>query len=230
MGSQRVRRDWATELTDLHCSFRHNVLPLLIGYRIVQTYRNLYAQKNPNLVWVTVLWCSLYCHGLELNQQCLQGMPDPILTKGKGRKIWGVSMDVGKALWELDPSADFPGGASDKDSTCQCSQCKRLGFDPWVGKIPKRRKWQPTPAFLPGKFHGQRSLVVHRVWKSWMHSWAQVTQHNKRHCRRANLHVWAKQVSMSTLSENRLTHLVHKHTMSKGLKVNFTLYYHIYFL
>ena len=35
-------------------------------------------------------------------------------------------------------------------------QCRRPGFDPWVGKIPWRRKWQPTPAFLPGEFQGQR--------------------------------------------------------------------------
>ena len=35
---------------------------------------------------------------------------------------------------------------------------KRLGFNPWVGKIPWRRKWQPTPVFLPGESHGQRSL------------------------------------------------------------------------
>ena len=38
-------------------------------------------------------------------------------------------------------------------------QCRRRVFDPWVGKIPWRRKWQPTPVFLPGKSHGQRSLV-----------------------------------------------------------------------
>ena len=31
----------------------------------------------------------------------------------------------------------------------------RSGFDPWVGKVPWRRKWQPTPVFLPGEFHGQ---------------------------------------------------------------------------
>ena len=31
----------------------------------------------------------------------------------------------------------------------------------WVGKIPWRRKWQPTPVFLPGDFHGQRNLVGH---------------------------------------------------------------------
>ena len=38
-------------------------------------------------------------------------------------------------------------------------QCRRLGFKPWVWKIPWRRKWQPIPVFLPGKSHGQRGLV-----------------------------------------------------------------------
>ena len=42
-----------------------------------------------------------------------------------------------------------------KETTCQC---RRLGFDPYVGKIPWRRKWQSTLIFLPGKSHGQRSL------------------------------------------------------------------------
>ena len=37
-------------------------------------------------------------------------------------------------------------------------QCRRSGFDPWVRKIPWRREWQPTPVFLPGESHGQRSL------------------------------------------------------------------------
>ena len=40
----------------------------------------------------------------------------------------------------------------------------RPGFDPWVGKIPWRRKWQPTPVFLPGEFHGQRSMVGYSPW------------------------------------------------------------------
>ena len=41
---------------------------------------------------------------------------------------------------------------------------QRLGFDPWVRKIPWRRKWQPTPVLLPGKFQGQRSLVGYSPW------------------------------------------------------------------
>ena len=40
-----------------------------------------------------------------------------------------------------------------------CLQCGRPEFDPWVGKIPWRRKWQSTPVLLPGKSHGQMSLV-----------------------------------------------------------------------
>ena len=39
-------------------------------------------------------------------------------------------------------------------------------FNPWVGKIPWRRKWQPTPVFLPGKSHGQKSLAGYSPWGS----------------------------------------------------------------
>ena len=53
----------------------------------------------------------------------------------------------------------FPAGTSGKEPACQCRRHKRCGFDPWVGKIPWRRKWQPTPVFLPGESRGQRRLV-----------------------------------------------------------------------
>ena len=43
-----------------------------------------------------------------------------------------------------------------KESACQC---RRPRFNPWVKKISWRREWQPTPVFLSGKFHGQRSLA-----------------------------------------------------------------------
>ena len=51
----------------------------------------------------------------------------------------------------------FSGGAVGKESACQCRRCR---VDLWVGKgkIPWRRKWQPTPILLPGKSHGQGSL------------------------------------------------------------------------
>ena len=56
---------------------------------------------------------------------------------------------------------DFPGWLCGKESACQC---RRHEFSPWVGKIPWRRKWQPTPVFLPGKAHGQRNLVSYSPW------------------------------------------------------------------
>ena len=43
-------------------------------------------------------------------------------------------------------------------------ECRRPGFDPWVGKIPWRREWLPTPVFLPEEFPGQRSLVGYSPW------------------------------------------------------------------
>ena len=53
----------------------------------------------------------------------------------------------------------FPGGASGEvTSGLPSAGDARDEFDPWVRKIPWRRKWQPALVFLPRKFHGQRSL------------------------------------------------------------------------
>ena len=59
----------------------------------------------------------------------------------------------------------FPGGSSGKEPACQCRRHKRHGFDPWVGKIPWRRAWQPTLVLLPEEFPGQRSLAAYKVPK-----------------------------------------------------------------
>ena len=63
----------------------------------------------------------------------------------------------------------FPGGSEVKSV---CLQCGRPGFNPWVRKIPWRRKWQPTPAILPGESHVRRSLVGYSPLgrkESWIH-------------------------------------------------------------
>ena len=63
-------------------------------------------------------------------------------------------------LWQWTLS--FPGGSVGKESAWNAGdylRCRRPGFDPWVRNIPWRRKWQPTPEFLPGRSHVQRSLV-----------------------------------------------------------------------
>ena len=57
-------------------------------------------------------------------------------------------------LWAI--TIVLPWWLSGKESTYQS---RRHGFDPWVGNMPWRRKWQPIPVFLSGKSHGQRSWV-----------------------------------------------------------------------
>ena len=63
-----------------------------------------------------------------------------------------------------------PTWRSGKESACQgkghqeVTRCRGHGFHLWVGKIPWRRKWQHSPIFLPGKFHGQRSLMGYSPW------------------------------------------------------------------
>ena len=50
-------------------------------------------------------------------------------------------------------------------------------FDPWVRKIPWRRKWQPAPVFLPGEFHGQRSLADCGPWGLKEPDMTEATEH-----------------------------------------------------
>ena len=61
-------------------------------------------------------------------------------------------MRLSKHVW------GFPRWLSGKEASCHCRKHVRSRFDPWVQKIPWRRKWQPT-LYLPGKFHGQRVLM-----------------------------------------------------------------------
>ena len=72
--------------------------------------------------------------------------------------------------WDMMPlgfephSVRLPRRCSGKESTCQGRIRKRYGFNHWVRKIPWRKKWQPTPVFLLGKFCGQRSLSGYSPW------------------------------------------------------------------
>ena len=54
----------------------------------------------------------------------------------------------------------FPGGSVVKNLPASSGD----RFDSWMGKIPWRRKWQPTPVFLPGEFHGQKRLAGYSPW------------------------------------------------------------------
>ena len=58
----------------------------------------------------------------------------------------------------------LPGDSVVKNLPANEGKSGDTGFNPWIKKIPWRRKWQPTPVFLPGEFHGQRSLAGYSPW------------------------------------------------------------------
>ena len=93
-----------------------------------------------------------------------------VSQKEKTNTIW-YHLYMKSKIWHKR-TYGFPGGASGKEPTCQCRGHKRPGFDPWVGKIPWKRAWQPTPVFLPGipwteERGGLQSIGLHRVGHDW---------------------------------------------------------------
>ena len=71
-------------------------------------------------------------------------------------------LDLLSHLWTQPVCPFFRMGlVKKKKPACQC---RINGLDPWIWKIPWRRKWQPTPIFLPGKSHGPRSLAGYGSW------------------------------------------------------------------
>ena len=108
--------------------------------------RNFSSMSTHQHPWPHSWWCYFQSLGFK-EFSLLQN--HPVFTSIQGTFI----LITGLPKW---PSI--------KESTCQCRRCWRCWFNPWVGKIPWRRKWQPTPVFLPRKSHGQKSLVGYSPW------------------------------------------------------------------
>ena len=73
-------------------------------------------------------------------------------------RLWEEAVSL-LVIFSLVVEPMLPRRRSGKEPACQCRRHKRHGFNPWVEKIPLEEEWQPTPVFLPGKLHGQRSLM-----------------------------------------------------------------------
>ena len=107
---------------------------------------------------------------MRLLPRWLSGMRPPYIMVWGHHTLWYEATYI--SVW------GFPRWLSSKESACQKRRCRRHWFDLWVGKIPWRRKWQPTPIFLPGKYHGQRSLAGYSPWgckeldtTKWLGTW-----------------------------------------------------------
>ena len=86
---------------------------------------------------------------------------------GRGVAPLSCHPDLGRGVapqYHTPAPSQLLRGLSGKEFACQCGSLKQRRFDPWVRKIPWRRKWQPTPVLLPGESHGQRSLAGYSPW------------------------------------------------------------------
>ena len=93
-----------------------------------------------------------------------------LFSKRDGELVEGSELrkDLIRVTYQEDcfSTTWLPRWWSGKESAYRHRRCKRCGFAPWARKIPWSRKWQPTVVFLPGKFHGQRSLEGYSPWGS----------------------------------------------------------------
>ena len=133
-------------------------------------------------------WCALRGFRMEKNRilapdsrDVIRGMislsPDSCIFPYKERTnifemsvfLWLTIMFACSTIWlhlllflaKTPIYLGLPWWLSGKESIYQCRRCK---FYPWVEKIPWRRKWLPTPVFLLGESHGQRSLAGYSPW------------------------------------------------------------------
>ena len=120
----------------------------------------------------TLLHCCMHacCHFSRV------WLCDPMDCSSSGSSVHGILQEYWSGLLGPPPCTvggnvnwysyygeqyGLPWWLSGKESACQCRRCR---FNPWVRKIPWRRKWQPIPGSLPGKSHGQRSLTGYSPW------------------------------------------------------------------
>ena len=107
------------------------------------------------------------------------GLRERLSTKGQ-QVVFGDDRTV---LFSIVWWMGLPRWYSGRESTCHCRRHQRHGFNPWVEKISWSRKWQPTPVFLPERFHGQRNVAG---YSPWVHKELDMTEHPHRD----RIHEW----------------------------------------
>ena len=180
MGSQRVGHDWVTELNWLNWA--------------CWMMRDLWQTCSLPVTHQKFEWCHLWPANLlrpndtkwmQTYEQALLRFTESHLLEESYIRNVSKNWHTSKHLW-FTINWSFPGGARGKEHTCQCRQCKRHRSNPLSREdtlekgvathssiLAWRRVWQPTPVFLPGEFHGQRSL---QGYSPWVHHESDMTE------------------------------------------------------
>ena len=130
---------------------------------MIPSFSGSSAGKESKWLPCPVLWLGKF-HGQGACQATGHGVT----------KSWTRLRDIHSLRW----FQGLPWWFSDKEPAYRW---RRLEFDPWVRKIPWRRKWQPTLLFLPRESHGKRSLVDYGPWGHKELDTTEVTEHPHTH-------------------------------------------------
>ena len=143
---------------------------MLYGCFCLFLLENLFCLWEGRNLVAYIKWKSFAC-SVWKGMECVSEYPKKLLFKR-----WGwVPLEMDLNFFE----SCYIGGASGEEPTCQCRSRKRRRFDPWVGKIPWRREWQPTPVFLsgeslwteePGRLQSTGSQRVGHDWNNLAHA------------------------------------------------------------
>ena len=119
--------------------------------------------KSNKCIIIRLLWWSIpnYSEYLQYMDTDLESKCKKINSPGSYLLKWLIYAGRWSITIQLDKCHGLPRWLSSKEFACQSRRCR---FGPWVGKIPWKWKWQSTPAFLPGKSRGERSLVSYSPW------------------------------------------------------------------
>ena len=166
-------------------SFHRNVFPLIIyiAYIVYVLYlrnvlmlemQELFSQTTQSLVD----WKRFYVTVVRKRASWLAQVVKNLLAMQK-TPVWFLSQPT-SSPWRRHRLLQYS-WASLVSQTVICLQCGRSGFSPWIGKIPWRKAWQPTPVFLPGEFPWtEEPCMLHSMGsQSVGHDWA--TKHSTAH-------------------------------------------------
>ena len=140
----------------------------------------IYLSFNINLKWYNLFFCRYYQNFCQYRSPCIYislsfslvakscltlvtswivAFQAPLSMGFSGKEYWS-GLPFPFPIYTYSKYMGFPGSSDGKKRL----QCRRSKLNHCVTKIPWRKPWQPTPVFLPGEFHGQRTLAGYNMW------------------------------------------------------------------
>ena len=133
--------------------------------KIQKLFENWAGGKKILSLTLPICFFSWFLSSLPVQMQLIFASSGSIsLRTNKGEKVDFEKPKISQTVRVPEETVVHWNFVGSKNPPANAEDAKRHEFDPWVRKLPWSREWPPTPVFLPGKFHGQRSLAGCSPW------------------------------------------------------------------